>query len=120
VSAARASWVLVAAAVAATGCGDDDSTDEPVKPVGKEVAGSVVQYADCTDWRKGTVEERHATITALKGQLTPQTAETPQSALEDDEAYEILENFCGAKFSDKLRLYKIYARAQGFSPLYEP
>lgn len=111
---------MVAALAAATGCGGDDGADEPAKPAGKEIAGSVVQYADCTDWRKATVDERRATITALKGQLTPQTAETPKSALDDDQAYEILQNFCGAKFSDKLRLYKIYARAQGFSPLYEP
>lgn len=113
--------MVVAALVVATGCGDDDeSDDEAVKPAGEEIAGSVVQYADCTDWRKATEEERYATITALKGQLTPQTAETPQSALDDDEAYEILQNFCRAEFSDKLRLYKLYVKAQGFSPLYDP
>ena len=111
---------MVAALVAATGCGDDDGADDAVKPAGKEIAGSVVQFADCTDWRKATEEERYATITALKGQLTPQTAETPQSALEDDDAYEILGNFCRQKFADKLRLYKLYVKAQGFSPLYEP
>jgi hypothetical protein len=120
VSAARATWVVVAALAATTGCGDDDSASEPVKPAGKEIAGSVVQFADCTDWRKATVDERYATITALKGQLTPQTAETPQSALDDDDAYEVLQNFCRAKFSDKLRLYKLYVKAQGFSPLYGP
>jgi hypothetical protein len=117
VSAARASWVLVAALAVTGGCGDEGN-EEPVKPAGKEIAGSVVQYADCTDWRKATVDQRMATITALKGQLTPQTAQTPHSALDDDKAYEILENFCGAKFASKLRLYKIYAKAQGFSPLY--
>jgi hypothetical protein len=119
VSAARASWLVLAALAATAGCGDD-GTEEPAKPAGEEVAGSVVQYADCTDWRNATVPEREATITALKGQLTPQTAETPQSALDDDQAYEILDNFCDEKFSDKLRLYKLYVKAQGFSPLYEP
>ena len=118
--AARTSWLLVAALVATAGCGGDNGSEEPAKPAGEEIAGSVVQYADCLDWRRATVEERRATITALKGQLTPQSAETPQSALDDDDAYEILESFCKAEFSDKLRLYKIYAKAQGFSPLYEP
>jgi hypothetical protein len=117
VSAARASWLLAAVLAVGVGCGDDES-EEPAKPAGEEIAGSVVQYADCTDWRKATVAEREATITALKGQLTPQTAQTPTSALDDDKAYEILQNFCRAEFSDKLRLYKIYAKAQGFSPLY--
>lgn len=113
--------MVAAVLAAATGCGDDDTEPESaVKPVGPEIAGSVVQYADCTDWRKATTEERYATITALKGQLTPQTAETPQSALDDDKAYEILDNWCQANFGDKLRLYKIYAKAQGLSPLFEP
>ena len=118
-TAAKASWVLVAALAATAGCGGDDQGDEAAKPVGKEVAGSVVQYADCGDWRRASVAEREATIAALKGQLTPQTAKTPKSALDDAEAYRILGNWCEAEFSDKLRLYKLYAKAQGFSPLYE-
>lgn len=79
----------------------------------------MVQYADCEDWNKATREERYATIEALKGQLTPQTAEVPASALDDDEAYEIFERFCRARFGNKLRLYKIYVKAQGLSPLYD-
>ena len=118
--AARTSWLLVAALVATAGCGGDDGSEEPAKPAGEEIAGSVVQYADCIDWRRATVEERRATITALKGQLTPQAAATPQSALDDDKAYEILDNFCDEKWGDRLRLYKLYAKAQGLSPLYEP
>lgn len=110
--------VVAALLAATTGCGDEDESAEPAKPVGEEVTGSVVQYADCGDWEKGTVAERMATITALKGQLTPQTAKTPHSALDDDKAYEILSNFCDSGLSSKLRLYKIYAKAQGFSPLY--
>jgi len=120
VRAARATCLTVAALAATAGCGGDDGSEEPAaKPVGSEVAGSVVQYADCTDWRRGSVAEREATIDALKGQLTPQSAQTPQSALDDGEAYEILDNFCRAEFADKLRLYKLYSKAQGFSPLYE-
>lgn len=120
-SAARATWLLVAALTVTAGCGDDDDDDQqPAKPAGTEVAGSVVQYADCEDWNEATRAERYATIDALKGQLTPQTAAAPRSALDDDEAYEIFERFCGAKFGDKLRLYKIYVKAQGLSPLYEP
>ena len=112
--------MVVAVLAATAGCGDDDESGEPAaKPAGKEIAGSVVQYADCTDWREATVAEREATIVALKGQLTPQSAETPDSALDDDTAYEILDKSCKPEFADKLRLYKLYAKAQGFSPLYE-
>jgi hypothetical protein len=115
----RAGLSVVVAVAALAGCGGADEPKSAAKPAGPEIAGSVVQYADCRDWRRATVEERHATIDALKGQLTPQTATTPDSALDDDEAYEILSNFCRAKFADSLRLYKLYAKAQGFSPLYE-
>ena len=118
--AAKASWVVVAALAATVGCGGDDENDEPAaNPAGEEIAGSVVQYADCTDWRKATVPEREATIDALRGQLTSQTDETAESPLDDDRALEILDGWCQADFADKLRLYKIYARVQGFSPLYE-
>ena len=117
--ATRSTWLVVAALAATVGCGDDESEEPAAKPVGVEIAGSVVQYADCTDWRKGTLDEREATIDALRGQLTPQTAPTAESDLDDDTAMEILDRWCKADFSDKLRLYKIYAKAQGFSPLYD-
>ena len=106
------------AVLALAGCGDDDDDGEgAAKPVGYELGGSVVQVADCGDWREGTEAERRATIEELKGQLTPQTDATPESALSDDRAYEILQNTCRTPRFESLRLYKLYTRAQGFAPL---
>jgi hypothetical protein len=102
---------------ALAGCGDDD--DEPAKPVGKESAGSVVQFADCRDWRKGTVDERHATIDALRGQLTPERSKTAASPLSDDRAYAVFQKACAQDYASHLRLYKLYVRVQGFAPLSE-
>ncbi len=120
--------VALLAATALAGCGGGSDGDKDAgtpqaqgtptaKPVGAENQGSVVQYADCGDWRKGSVAEKQATVIALRGQLTPQTSETAKSSLPDDRALEILDSACKPDFSKSLRLYKLYVRAQGFAPL---
>lgn len=117
---------LLAAALVAAGCGsdrDEASTEgkaaatPAAKPVGKESQGSVVQYADCGDWLKGTRAEKEATIDVLRGQLTPQRSKTAASPLSDERAFGILEKTCTESGIASLRLYKLYARAQGFAPL---
>lgn len=117
----RAASALAAVlTVAAAGCGGGGDEQEPsARPVGTESAGSVVQFADCADWRGGTREEREATIDALRGQLTEQRSQTARSPLADERAYEILEQACAPGFAASLRLYKLYVRAQGFAPLNE-
>ena len=116
----RAASAALALLVAASGCGgDDDDSSRAAKPVGRSVAGSVVQFADCRDWRKGTVAERHATIDALRGQLTSQRSKTAQSPLSDDHAYDVFQKACAQDYAGHLRLYKLYVRVQGFAPLSE-
>ena len=113
------SAALVAAAFFA-GCGDGETpSPQSAKPVGKPSAGSVVQFADCGDWRRGSTAERFATIKELRGQLTPQTSPTAASPLADEGAYEILDGACQFETAESLRLYKLYVRAQGFAPLSE-
>lgn len=107
------------AALIATGCGGDDDGDAraSAKPVGQESAGSVVQFADCADWRDGSEAERFATIEVLRDALTPLRSETAESPLADERAYEILQKACSSGYAKRLRLYKLYVRAQGFAPL---
>ena len=115
------------AAVASTGCGDDDpaaskaaspaSSTQTAKPLGKESAGSVVQFADCGDWRRGNHAERMATVAAIRGQLTPQRSRNAASPLPDDEAFTLLDDVCKNEALSSLRLYKLYVRMQGFAPL---
>lgn len=118
---------LVAAALLA-GCGGDEK--EPptragatekgqAESVGRRSAGSVVQFADCGDWRKGSRAEREATVVELRDQLTIQSARSSASPLPDGRAYEIFQKACKPDFAGSLRLYKLYARAQGFAPLSE-
>ena len=87
--------------------------------VGISRAGSVAQFADCGDWRKGSPAERYATVRAIRGQLTPQLSKTAASPLPDERAYAMLQRNCSAGRLDSLRLYKLYVRMQGFAPLAE-
>jgi hypothetical protein len=114
----------LAAAAGLAACGGEPTPSAPAAapatPVGELSAGSVVQYADCTDWRRGTVAERQATVVELRSQLTPQTSTTAASPLADDRAYAILQKSCRTDFADSLRLYKLYVRAQAYAPLSDP
>ena len=112
--------VALGAAVAASGCGGDGETASPrsggAQPVGDMSGGSVAQYADCGDWRKGSEAERYATIEVLRGRLTPDSSRTAVSPLTDERAYQVFQDAC-AQGIDSLRLFKLYARVQAFEPL---
>ena len=118
--------VLAAVAVGLPACGGDEDDgaagrdkDAPVdiRGVGLMSGNSTAQFANCRDWRKGSVERRYATIEDIRGQLTPQTSKTAESDLSDEDAYRMFQRVCANDFSNELRLYKLYARAQAFAPL---
>jgi hypothetical protein len=114
--------MLVLAAVALPACGgtDDDGLDRDapvdIRGVGLMSGNSTAQFANCRDWRGGSVKRRYATIEDIRGQLTPQSSKSAVSDLSDKDAYRIFQRVCAAGFSDELRLYKLYARAQAFAP----
>ena len=114
----RRLWAVAATAVAiaAAGCGGDESNGEPVKPLGREWAGSTVQFANCGDWRRGTRAQRLVTVEQLRDALTPQRSRSASSPLPDVRAYELIQGACG-HFGESVRLYKLYVRMQGFAPL---
>ncbi len=121
--------VLVVACLLAGGCGGDGGQKaaagqghhdtRQATSVGPRIAGSVVQYADCGDWREGTRREREATIVELRDQLTGQGYKDTSSPLPDERAYRILNKSCAQGYASSLRLYKLFAKAQGFAPLGE-
>ena len=119
-------WIApaVVGAILIAGCGDGG--DDPAEParaeprsVGKRTAGSVVQFADCDDWNRGTRAEREATVLELRDQLTQQGERSNASPLSDERAYATFQKACKPDYAGSLRLYKLYARVQGFAPLAE-
>jgi len=111
---------LLAVALIVGSCGTEDRAGADrgaAEGVGLVVAGSTAQFANCGDWRRGTVAQRYATVADIRGQLTPQSSLTEDSDLSDRSAYRIFQSSCATDGADQLRLYKVYARAQGFAPL---
>lgn len=116
-----AAVAAIVAAAAAAGCGNDGdpSRSAGAQPVGRESGGSVVQFADCSDWQRGNEAERYATIEALRGQLTPQRSKTAASPLPDERAFAAFNKTCATEGTASLRLSKLYVKMQGFAPLGE-
>ena len=114
---------VVAAGVGLPACGDDGGGDAgrdrdapvDIRGVGLVRGNSTAQFANCRDWRGGSMKRRYATIEDIRGQLTPQSSESAVSDLSDEKAYGTFQRVCASEFSDELRLYKLYARAQAFA-----
>ena len=109
---------LLVAAAAFAACGGDAPDERPsVEGVGQSIGGSVAALAQCRDWNAGSVQERLATVEDIRRQLTPQTSETAETGLSDEEAYDLFERSCANEFAAGFRLYKLYAQRAAFKPL---
>jgi hypothetical protein len=117
--ASRLALWLLAAGLAAAGCGGETSeTTTEQQGVGAEIGGSTASLAQCRDWNGGSAEQRRATIADLRAALTPQSAPPDaEPVLSDEDAYDLFERACAAEFAAGFRLYKVYAQAQAFAPL---
>jgi hypothetical protein len=113
--------LLAAGALGLAACGEGDGGEtaagSEAEGVGPVRAGSTAQLASCRDWRRGTEEQRYATLSDIRGQLTEQTDPEAASDLPDEAAYAMFEKICATGYSDSLRLYKLYARAEAYAPL---
>lgn len=97
--------LLVATAAAVVACGGEESGDPA--PVGEVRAGSVRLLADCGDWKRGSVEERMATVREIR----PGGTSGSESPLSDEEVYEFFERNCSRDYAETFRLYKLYSGA---------
>ncbi|MCD6015730.1 MAG: hypothetical protein K0R41_115 [Geminicoccaceae bacterium] len=120
-AARRALGLLAAGALGLAACGEGDGGEaaagSEVEGVGPVRTGSTAQLASCRDWRRGTEEQRYATLADIRGQLTEQTDPEAVSDLPDEAAYAMFEKVCATGYSDSLRLYKLYGRAEAYAPL---
>lgn len=109
---AAVSAVLLATA----GCGSDGA-EEPAKPVGDVLAGSVAPLAQCRDWNGGSEDSKLATIADIRSQINLEDSGVEAPPLSDDEAMQMFDSACSNDFADGFRLYVLYARAAAFAPL---
>ncbi|MGH2955237.1 MAG: hypothetical protein ACRDK9_14725 [Solirubrobacterales bacterium] len=105
------------ALVATGGCGEDEPDEPETLGVGRVTAGSVAQLAECSDWNRGTEEQRLATIEEIRDHINLEDAPVETTPLSDERAYEVFENACEPPVAAGFRLFKLYARAVAFEPL---
>ena len=100
------------------GCGGDgESGDDEVMGVGEVQVGSVAPLAQCRDWKRGSEEERLATIEDIREHVNLEDGPVRTPELDDEEAYDLFERACELPSGPTVRLYTIYARAAGFASL---
>ncbi len=106
---------LVAALLVA-GCGDSDESHPPEGGAGVDL-GAPINLADCSDWKDASVDERLGTIREIRnfsGQEVAGSGGGVGVTLDDEKAYDLLDNYCENDFARAFKLYKLYGRAAGF------
>ena len=109
---ALACAVGLVAAFVGVSVASDGSKD--ARPAG---IGSVRQ-ADCTDWKKGSEDQRQTMVFYLRkfagGPVGSSAGIKTGPVLDDDRAYKILASYCSKYFARGFKLYKLYERAAAF------
>ena len=100
---------------ALAGCGS--ASDEPPKPLGKTIGGSVAPLANCGDWAGGARERKVATIADIRSQVSRDDTGVDAPPLSNSEAMRLFDRECSKSYARSFRLYVIYARAAGWAPL---
>jgi hypothetical protein len=115
----RIAATLVFAGLVA-GCGSSGSS-APQSGAGPSI-GAPIELADCTDWEQASTDQRLGTIDQLKdfaggpvvgGGSNP--ASGTGAVLTDDQAYDLLDNYCQQDYARAFKLYKLYERAAAFA-----
>jgi hypothetical protein len=115
--AGRAPLALAAlAALTVSGClGGSSSGGRPAE-AGARIAAPL-QLADCRDWHRATPSERQETIRQLRafaGGPVGESRGLHGATLDDDAAYQVLDDSCKHEFARGFKLYKLYTRAAAF------
>ena len=80
--------------------------------------GASIRSANCTDWQRGTVEQRRGTVVQLRqfagGPVGSSARIQRGPVLNDERAYQLLQSYCANHFARGFKLYKLYERAAAF------
>jgi hypothetical protein len=78
-----------------------------------------LRYAECSDWRKGSIEQRQGTIVQIRefagGPVGSSQGIQKGRVLDDNEAYLLIDNACSKRYAIGFRLYLLYTHAAGFA-----
>ena len=114
--ASRASVAALVAGLALSGCLGGTSSGGRPASAGARI-GTPLQLAACRDWHKATPSERQGTIRQLRAFAGGPVGESPGlhgATLDDDAAYQVLDDSCRHDYARAFKLYKLYTRAAAF------
>jgi hypothetical protein len=98
-------------------CGGSSSASHEASDAAPPAVGTV-QKANCTDWKKGSVDERVNMVVALRtfagGQVGSSAGIQTGPVLDDGRAYRIFQSYCRNYFARGFKLYKLYERAAAY------
>jgi hypothetical protein len=114
--AARAAVAAALSALALSACGGGDSAAGQADLGGGPRIGAPTQLVKCAHWQKADVRERYGTIELLRDFAGGPTGSPGGhgATIEDDEAYDLFERWCGRSYAAGFKLYKLYTRAAAF------
>ncbi len=77
-----------------------------------------MRSANCSDWKRGTVDQRRSTVVQLRkfagGPVGSSAGIQNGPVLDDERAYKVLQSYCANYFARGFKLYKLYERAAAF------
>ena len=120
VKALGAALALVGCVASLGGCGGGSSASQQGRVDYSMVpgVGSSIRSANCTDWEKGTIDQRHSTVIKLRqfagGPVGSSAGIQNGPVLTDERAYDLLQSYCANRFARGFKLYKLYERAAAF------
>jgi hypothetical protein len=122
----RTAAALICCIALLGGCGGSSSPKERAKDQStKELPADLrapgvgsVRQADCTDWKRGKVDQRRSTVVQLRkfagGPVGSSAGIQKGPVLDDGRAYKVLQSYCSKYFARGFKLYKLYERAAAF------
>jgi hypothetical protein len=111
VGAAAVVVVLVALALVLRTRGDD------APAAASPSVNSTIRLATCHDWNRATAPQRFGTIRVLAKLSAGQVPGRPElrgPALDDQQAYDVLDRSCAPPLASGFKLYKLYDRSAAF------
>ena len=119
---ARAAAALLCCIPLLAGCGSSSDSKPSVAAAGglqpAPGVGESIRSANCTDWERGPVDQRHSTVIRLRkfagGPIGSSAGIQNGPVLKDEQAYELLQSYCANRFARGFKLYKLYERAAAF------
>jgi hypothetical protein len=107
--------VVITAAALLAGCGEDAAPPEDFSS--GQILGDELRLADCRDWKEASSTDQLEAVRQLR-----EFAGGPVGSgggrgavLDDEDAYDLFENWCGNDYARAFKLYKLYTRSAAFT-----